>query len=184
MAKEINEQLDMLLKIKELLRSLESDSSPVTNKEETLEISLEELRIIYSRLDNSMHTTRLRSLTFLGAALALLSYLYGGAELFIPQEPYGRVFYFLGLGLVIAAVSFLLHAVRPNPWAVPIETKLTKLGRYRTKVELLEEIVEQYIESMVANIGKYEKKCQLYSSGFGLLLCGGILLLVIKNIGG
>ena len=186
MASQLNETLDSLVKIKEIVKSAEPIHPGLDDADriEVLELSLDELRIIYARLDDSIATIRVRILTFLGAGLALLSFLYGGGDLFIPPERYGKVFYFLGLGLVIASLTFLLQAVRPNPWAVPIESKLTKLGRYTSRREMLEMMIEEYIEAMMANIVKHEKKAQQYSTGFILLLWGGILLLVIKNIGG
>jgi hypothetical protein len=149
-----------------------------------LELALDELRIIYARLDASNDTQKIRILTFLGAGLALLSYLYGGGDLFIPHENYGKVFYFIGLGLVISSISMFLHNIRPSWWSVPLETKIPKILRNKTKIELLETIVEEYIESMGVNIVRYEKKVIYMHSAFFQLLCGGILLLVIKNIGG
>jgi hypothetical protein len=150
------------------------------------EIQLSELRIIYDRLDNDHGTSKTRTITFLAAGLALMSYLYAGGpeELFIPSEPYGRVFYFLGLGLVTAGLSFLLFSLRAHSWSVPIESKINKLGRYRSKAEVLDLLIEEYQESMNGNIGKYERKVGFNSTGFFLLLLGAILLLVIKNIGG
>lgn len=153
-------------------------------QEEILNLILEELRIIYNRLDESQHTLKNRALTILGAALALGSYLYSGGDLFIPTESYGKVFYYLGLGLFISSICFLLQAVRPNPWAVPIEDKLNKLSRNKTMTSLLNELVENYQECMRFNLPKYERKVYFLSSGFYQLLCGGILLLVIKSIGG
>jgi len=155
MASQLNETLDALKKIKELLNdsSLQTSARDANERTNVLELSLEELRIIYARLDASMHTTRLRILTFLGAGLALLSYLYSGGDLFIPPERYGRVFYFLGLGLLTAGLCFLLQAIRPNQWSVPLEANLIKLNRLKTKLGFLEEVVEQYVESMVMNIG-------------------------------
>lgn len=154
------------------------------NKKDVLKLSLDELRIIYARLDVAQATARLRTLTFLGAALALLSYLYGNGDLFIPAERYGKVFYFLGLGLIISAISLLMHAMRPKQWSVPIESKMTKLKRNKTQLELLEQLVEDYTECMLHNVAIYEKQMPYLYSSFFQILCGGTLLLVLKNIGG
>lgn len=129
MASELNEILDSLKKIKELVKDTEQ-TVPITSskdREGVLELALEELRIIYARLDVSQATIKLRVLTFLGAGLALLSYLFSTrGDLFIPSERYGKVFYFIGLGLIISAISMLLHALRPGFWAVPIADKDTQ----------------------------------------------------------
>ena len=167
---------------KETLKSSETLNS--SDRQAVLELTLEEMRIIYGRLDLSNDTLKVRILTFLGAGLALLSYLYGGGNLFIPQEQYGRVLYFIGLGLVISSISILLNCIRPSWWSVPIETRLTKILRHKNKLELLETLVEEYVESMSSNIIGYERKTKHMHSAFFQLLCGGILLLVIKSIGG
>ena len=154
------------------------------DRKEVLELALEELRIIYGRLDESLATVKLRTLTFLGAALALLTYLYGQGDLFIPNEQYGRVFYFLGLGMLLSSIGFLLRSIKSMAWSVPIESKLGKMRGHKTRLGLLELIVDEYLECMAGNIVKYERKAAYLNYGFVLSLCGGILLLVIKNIGG
>jgi hypothetical protein len=185
MANNMNDLLDSLLKIKELIGDGQrTASSPSTQDTEVHEIALEELRIIYGRLDDSMSTIKIRILTFLGGGLALLSYLYSGENLFIPEEPYGKVFYFFGLGLIVSGICLLLHALKPSYWAVPIESKLTKLHNQKTRTEILSLLVEEYVESMVGNIARYEKKVPYLTTGFFQLLCGGTILLVIRNIGG
>ncbi len=174
-----------LTEIRELMEIGPQDKTDdQEDNSDTLELALEELRIIYGRLDESLATIKVRVLTFLGAALALLSYLYGSETLFIPAQNYGRVFYFLGLGLVVSAIGFLLRALKAMAWSVPIESKLTKIRLHKKKHELLELLVEEYIECMIINLGRYETKVADLNSGFFQLLCGSILLLVIKSIGG
>lgn len=168
--------------ISEIKNSLNDRIDP-TDDESFLELGLQELRIIYDRLDTAHNQTKLRILTFFGAGLALMSYLYSGQDLFIPAENYGKVFYFMGLGLVISGLSFLLQAMKPIFWSVPIETKITKLFRPKSKVKLLNLLIEEYTESMRFNIGRYEKKILFMNTGFFQLLIGGIILLVIKSIG-
>lgn len=167
-----------------LSEAQEAENSWVNEKEARHELLLEELRIIYSRLDEALSTAKTRILTFLGAGLALLSYLYGSGSLFIPEQRYGVVLYFIGLGLVIAGMGFLLRGLRTSFWSVPLETKLLKMHRYKTHLELLEELIDEYTECLTSNIVRYEAKVSSLNSGFFSLLCGAILLLVIKNIGG
>lgn len=187
MAGELNKILDTIKEIKGLLlKDTEQprNASEEKSRENVLELALEELRNIYNRLDGSYDLARTKILTFLGAGLALLSYLYGGGDLFIPDERYGKVLYFIGLGLVIASVTLLLHSVRPVQWAVPIETEMRKMLRTKQRIDMLELLVEEYVECMESNIPKYERKMVYLNSAFTQLLCGGIILLVIKSIGG
>jgi len=186
MATEVNDMKASLKNVEEIFQNTEQTPLFVgaDNRVDILELALEELRIIYGRLDDSLATVKLRILTFLGAGMALLSYLYSGNDLFIPDETYGKVFYFLGLGLVVSAIGFLLRGLRTMSWSVPIESKLTKIHTHKTKAEALDALVEEYIECMVANIARYENKVTHLNSGFFQLLCGGTLLLVIKSIGG
>lgn len=184
MTKELNESLDTLLKIKDILKNNKSETSVEKDDDrlQVLELSLDELRIIYSRLDRAVSHLRTRIVTYLGAGLALLSWLYRD-DLFIPDERYGKVFYFLGLGLMVSGLGALLHALKPNSWSVPIESKLSKISRSNSKLILIELLVEEYVESMHSNISRYERRVPYYYTGFMQLLCGGILLLVIKSIG-
>jgi hypothetical protein len=150
-----------------------------------LEEALTELRLTYHRLDIANTQAKNKIFIMLGGGLGLMSYLYGGGDLFIPATVYGKIVYFIGFGLIMMSLYLLFRCVRKAFWHVPIEHDYHKmLDEHETKNDFLNYITNEYVDALSKNIPKYELR-QTYSDiAFFELIAGGILLLVIKNFGG
>ena len=66
-----------------------------------LHTAIEEQRRVYDWLTGHYQQIRIKTLTFLGGGLTAMTFLYAGGGTFIPREIYGKIFYFLALGLVM-----------------------------------------------------------------------------------
>lgn len=144
-------------------------------------ITIDEMRRTYDALSNTNDKLRVKILTFIGAGLALMTYLYNDNSLFIPNEIYGMIFYFTGLGFIIAAMIILLLGLRPHPWRLTTEIKQIKKNDYKNEEEYLEYVKEQYVEAFELNSKGYESRHSSVNVGFVLLIVGAFILIVIKN---
>lgn len=66
-------------------------------EEKILEIAIEEQRRVFDHLNAGYEQAKVKLLTFIGAGLALMTYLFSSGNLFVPEELYGKIFYFTGL---------------------------------------------------------------------------------------
>ncbi len=144
-------------------------------------MSIEELRRMYDEICDHYTGTKNRILTFLAGALGLLGFLYGGGDLFIPEQIYGKVFYWIGLGSYIVATGLLIVAVQPILWHMPTDFKEHKKTRYSTLLDFQEYVIDEYINSISQNQIGDEKKKKLLTIAFALLTLGAIVLVVLKN---
>lgn len=128
----------------------------------------------------------IKTLTLAGAGLAVLTYLYGSGDFFIPDEVYGKIFYAIGATLLVGAVSVLLYAVKPSgKWELPTETKQSLQGLSETdKRKYLEYVKDRYIYCYTENGRYYHSKQRLMNLSFYPLVFGAIILVVIKIFGG
>jgi hypothetical protein len=158
---------------------------PATDDEEViLRIAIEEQRRVYDWLCVSYEQARVKILAFLGGGLALMTFLYSDRRLFIPHEVYGKIFYFVGLGLILGALGILFHALRAMPWEFPIETKDLKKLPTKKKVKYLEYTKERYLICYDINIKAYETKQKYLNMAFYPLIFGAIILVVLNLFGG
>lgn len=157
---------------------------------EVLRIAVEEQRRFHDELTSSYRSMRLRIITFIGAILALLAFLYSGStdrnvntlrRLFIPDTQYGMIFYFLGLGFLLYALAKLVHGARPNGrWGVPIDLHSLESLDEKDTVKYLMKLKNEYIKVARDNMSEHAKKHEALRDSFYPLLIGAILLVVLK----
>jgi len=160
----------------------------------SLKLRLEEERRDLDMLNEMYRTIKVKNITFLAAALALLGYLYtstpeGGSsanlkdKLFIPDEPYGVIIYAFSLGVFLISIAILLFALKPRTWSTPHDEE---------QEECVSEDYERYLEYMhrrslrciKINSSSYSKVQALLDISFLPLVLGGIMLLILKTFGG
>jgi hypothetical protein len=153
---------------------------------EVLEIAVEEQRRVYDWLAGSYQQLRVKIITFLGGGLAVLTYLYtdiGPGRLFIPQEGYGKIFYFSGLALIVVSLAGLLIALKPTHWEFPIELKDLENIKEKDRREYLDYVNKRYLLCYNLNIVPYELKHKIFNGCFYPLVFGTIILVVLKIFG-
>lgn len=158
----------------------------MSTSEDLLCLGLDELRRYYDKISNDYDRVRTKVLTLFGGALVLLSFLYAGGDLFIPEAVYGKIFYVVGLAALVVGVIILAWATRPGIWAIPGELKEASrlTSRYKDKEEYLEYLRLEYIEGITFCKAKLAAKVQMLDLGGTLVFFGGIMLLIIKYFGG
>lgn len=150
-------------------------------QEEILMIAIQEQHRVYDWISVAYEQVRVKILTFLGGGLASLTFLYSGGDLFIPKQVYGDIFYFAGLTMVLVALMVLVFSLKPLYWQFPTDSKdLTKIKKYRSKLEYLEYVKESYLECYTTNISAYNYKQKLFNISLYPLIFGVIILVVIK----
>lgn len=160
---------------------------------EVLRIAVEEQRRFHDELTSSFRGLRNKTLSFIGATLALLTFLYAGASssdggnlttaerLFIPHELYGLIFYFVGLSCIIYALGKLVHGAKPDAvWSVPLEQR-----DYANLIEdderrFLQKLKDEYVAKTEENLQVHAKKSEALKDSFYPLLVGAILLVVLR----
>ena len=182
MAIQLNDLLDTLAKIKDLVGYTYQRKSPTDNNdnEKILRVAIEEQRRTYDWIDKSYDQLRLKILTVLGGGLAALTFLYSTGTLFIPQEIYGRIFYFSGLGMLISALGILIFALKPLPWEFSIEDRDLLQLPANNIVEYLEYTKQRHMVCYQINIRAYNFKQRLFNLSLNPLIFGSIILVVIK----
>jgi hypothetical protein len=158
----------------------------------SLELGLEEQRRDHEVFSTLYAQAKTKNITFLAAALALLGFLYGttpenantlAEKLFIPQEPYGVIIYFLSLTAFLLSIGVLLFALRPQPWGTAYDNNQEDCiaDDYERYLEYMKKC---YLDASAMNIASYRRKQNLLNIAFMPLLTGGILLLLLKTFGG
>lgn len=157
-----------------------------------LELELEEQRHDYGATLRFYEQARVKNISFLAAALALLTYLYGTVpdghaslrqRLFIPIQPYGVIVYFIGLALFITAVVLLVYALRSRTWHTAYDNDQEECVT-ESYERYLQYMHKRYLTISRLNGATYAKKQGLLEMSLLPLLVGGIVLLVLKIFGG
>jgi len=156
----------------------------------SLELAIEEQRRDYDVLHSLHEGVKIKNITFLAAALGLLGYLYTGNtgdlkhKLFIPNQPYGVVFYVAGILFLLAAVGgFLVALIRIHPWQTAFDDEqeddlMKDYEKYLTYMK------NRYLKVSKNNGRSYEKRRYLLNNSFTAMLIGATILLLIKTFGG
>jgi hypothetical protein len=158
-----------------------------TKDEEILIVAIEEQRRVYDWVSANLRHTRNKTVTYLGAGLAILTFLYShpnkyGAT-FIPPQTYGKVFYFAGLGLVLLALALLAIALKTVKWEFPTEDKDLKSLKHNSRLSYLKYVKERYRLCYKINTKYCEDKHALLNMAFPALLLGAIILAVLNLFG-
>lgn len=156
-----------------------------------LRLTIEELRHTYDWVDGAFSRMRTKTLTFVGGGLATLTFLYAGGETFIPTQTYGKIFYFVGLGLLLGAIATLLNVLlRKMSKEFSIEEKDIEAIEFPSTKDFLENeeaylkyVKDRYYFAYKMNVKVYEYCCKWQGRAFLPLLIGAIILAVLKIFG-
>lgn len=155
--------------------------------DEILIITIDELRRTLDWLDNAYHRVKTKTLTFIGAGLAVLTFLYAtGAEsgdVFFPDEAYGRIFYLIGLGFVISSMIMLFVSMLPRRWEFTIDRGDLRDMNFEDKLHYLQYVKDNYLLAYETNLKTYEANHRILNLSFYPLVSGAIMLIVLKIFG-
>ncbi|HSW66684.1 MAG TPA: hypothetical protein VLI54_06115 [Bacillota bacterium] len=173
--------------------STNNSNEPYAPSNEVLRIAVEEQRRFHNELTSSFAATRAKILYFIGASLALLTFLYAGASnpdghkltvherLFIPHDLYGLIFYFAGLTLVLYALAKLIHGAKPDSlWSVPFEQEDFITLKDTDERIYLEKLKNEYVKTTASNLAVHDRKSCALKDAFYPLLLGAIVLVVLR----
>lgn len=151
---------------------------------------IEEQRRYHDELTSANIAVRTKTVTYIGAALAFLAFIYSGAldaskttleRLFIPEELYGRIFYFFGLFLVLYALGKLAYSSRPNgSWTVAVDSKDVKAIEDMSEEDYLIKLKDNYENARQDNVRQYSAHWTALKDAFYPLLLGAIILIVLR----
>ena len=139
---------------------------------EILKSTLAEQQRFHDELTNSFDDTKNRIVVYIGAILAILTFLYSGAidtskgvreRLFISEELYGIIFYFFGLTCILYALFVLVRAMKMDTqWEVYTDTSdrriIGSIDNRLTKREYLQEMVNGYEDASEKNLKSHKIK--------------------------
>jgi hypothetical protein len=170
----------------------------VTKKDEIaisiLLTALDEQRRFHDEVTNSFDNIKGKMVLYIGAMLAVLTFLYSGAldetksmreRLFIPVELYGMLFYFFGLACIIYALFILIRAMRTDTqWEVYTDTAERRIiGGIDEKLEqreYLQEMVDGYESATNKNLKAHGIKSVAIKNAFFPMIGGAIILVVLR----
>lgn len=173
---------DFLEKAKNLLIATlpQETSEERKTKESILEIAVEEQRRVYDKMFDNYQQVKSRTLVFLAAGFALMTFLYASGDIFFPKQTYGQIFYLAALGLVIFGFCALFIALQAARWEYPTEKSRLQTLDFPSKVEYLEYIKDRYILCYTLNVTVCEKKHMLLRISFYPLIIGATILVLLK----
>jgi hypothetical protein len=155
-----------------------------------LKLYIEEQRRYHDELTTAYTSVRTKMVTYIGAGLAFLAFLYAGAldttkttleRLFIPDELYGKVFYVFGLFLVLYALGKLIHGSRPNGvWTVAVDSKDVSAIENMSEEGYLIKLKNGYEDARKDNIVQYNYHHSSFKDAFHPLILGAIILIVLR----
>ncbi len=161
------------------------------DKVRALELALQEQRKDYDILHGMHEGLKIRNITFLAAALGLLGYLYTGTEkgslkerLFLPDEPYGVIFYASGLLLLLGSIAALMVAMAKNRiWSTAYDDDQEEhlLDSYKGYLIYM---IKRYLKISRSNGSCYEHRRYLISISFIPMVLGATILILLKTFGG
>ncbi len=154
-----------------------------------VELALDEQRRDYDILHGLHEANKIKNITFLAAALGILAYLYTGKEagdieqrLFIPSEPYGVVFYVVGISLLLGAVTgFMIVLIKNRKWHTAYEDSQEESLMNDYKRYLLH-THGRYLTVSKNNGRCYEARRYLLNNSFMAMILGATILLLIKTL--
>jgi hypothetical protein len=149
-------------------------------QEALLEVAIEEQRRVYDGLCDNHQQVKSRTVVFLAAAFAAMTFLYSDGKIFYPTQQYGRIFYLAALGLVLFGFTQLFIALQGTYWEFPTErARLLKLD-FPTRKRYLEYVRDRYIYCYDHNVQVCEKKHKLLKVSFTPLIIGVTILVLMK----
>ena len=191
MANETAEILSSAAELINALKSVKQKSDTPEDRKAILRLTIEELRHTYDWVDAAFVRMRTKSLTFIGGGLTALAFLYADGDTFIPSDTSGKIFYFVGFGLLTAAIATLLVVLLRNmSKEFSIEDSDIEAIRFPNNKDFLaseeaylQYVKERYYKAYRMNREVYEYCCKWQQRAFLPFLAGAIILAVLKIFG-
>lgn len=157
-------------------------SSSPSPRIEILRAAVDELRRLYDRLSNIYDGLKVKVLALIAGEVAIISFIFSGQSVKIPEEPYGVIFFATGLAAMAVAFGLLLWVISTADWLVPHDTKESRLlhKRYKTEEEFLEYLKDDYESCIDHCAGKIKKRSAVFNKTVLVLSSGVTILLVLK----
>ncbi len=151
--------------------------------DETLGVTIEELRRTMDWLSSAYDTVKTKTLTYIGAGLALLTFLYANGDIFFPSETYGRIFYIIGFALIVSALVMLFVSMLPRSWEFSIDSDDLDDMNFVDTNHYLQYVKNNYMNAYRRNRRTYQKNHRILALSFFPLIIGAIILIVLKIFG-
>lgn len=163
-----------------------------TDELDAIALIIEEQKSDHNYLLHIYNRLRATEGLLLTGAFGIVAYLYYGASdgdkigisqrLFVPEEDYGKVIYFMAAAFFVYGICKLMIKVfGNNPWMTPYE--ITKTDYKYTPLEVSKYFSEKYKETFAWNMERYDKRKNELGFLFYCILVSAIILIVIKTLG-
>jgi hypothetical protein len=146
-----------------------------------LKIAIGEMRSTFNHVSNIYDQLRIKALGVLAGEVALITFMFSGDGVAIPDVAYGRIFFFTGVFFLGAAFGLLLWTLSPLEWKMPYdEFSSEALKKYKTEEEFLEYLNDDHIVATQHCLKYVSLKARRFTWTLYLLSAGAIILMVIK----
>lgn len=162
----------------------------MSTDKQTLKEYIKQQENFYNAITGANHNLKNKIMTYTGTILALLAFLYSGAldekksvlqKLFIPEELYGKIFYAVGLFLVLYAFGKLLKGARPNGrWHMGFASDDVKLVENMKEEDYLKKLKDDNDEALDCDLKEYNSRFVAIKDSFYPMVIGGIILVVLR----
>ncbi len=156
-----------------------------TERERILEAAIVEQQHTFARVSNIYDQLRLKALAVLAGEVAMITFLFSGDGVALPEETYGKLFYYTGVVALLFAFGLLMWTISPLLWKMPYDTYSSKdlISKYKTKLAFLEYLNDDYMEAInhcSSNVSRRSKRFNwtIYT------LCVGVTILLAIKYGG
>jgi hypothetical protein len=154
---------------------------PTNEDPKLLRIAIDELRHLYDHVSNIYDQVRIKALAVLAGEIALVAFIFSGDSLAMPSTPYGMIFFFIGILLLLGAFGFAFWTISAVDWLIPGDpAKLKNLNQYTDESALLAATRDEYTQAIEHCLPLVNKKTRKFNWCINTLVAGGIILLVIK----
>ncbi len=183
-----DDAIDFVLKVKELLRPIET-KVPAKNKAhhelQIIKTSIEEQKRIYDHTSNIYDQLRIKALALIAGEVAMVTFLFSNWNFRKSIHDSDREFFFItGIIFLGLAFGFLLWIISTVEWKMPHSLSKAKqlLGNKNNDTEqsFLEELHDDYTSVNGYIMPLVGHKCKKFNWTVFLLAAGVIIIMVIK----
>ncbi len=156
-------------------------SEIIEERKKILRTAIEELRRVCEHVSNIYDQLRIKALTVMAGEVAIVSFMFAGEGVPIPEAAYGRIFYFAGVLLLSGAFLALLWTVSPLEWKIAYDLYSSdELKKFNTEVEFLEYLNNDHRTAVTHCMPLVGKRAKRFTWTIYALSLGVIILIVIK----
>lgn len=155
---------------------------PANDKEAAVELVLVDLRRLYDHINANWVNLKNRVLTVTFGEVAIASFIFStkfNLHKFTSAE---LIFFFTGVALMLGSFTVLVWIMSGSHWIIPLDTSESRklYARYHSKLDYLEHVKVDYEDTIDACLEKHELRAKIFNKVLIGLMCGILILLVIK----